>query len=161
MRACSKNRSVGFELSRMLSQQMKERWKWRDKSQHNGRKLCSLFDTFQQIRMKTKSNDLSFIHGPFEGRFKPKMGPSPLVLSLFVGPRPILNGIQMIRLCYLCNTFLYLSLHNLVTTLCPTNLFITNFALWHHFFPRIARSSPRQKWCRREAIICWIMAERL
>ena len=53
----------------------------KNKSQHKSEwKQCSLFLSFNQeeARMKTKSNDLSFIHGPFEGRFNPN--PS---LSLF------------------------------------------------------------------------------
>ena len=33
----------------------------------------------QQGRMKTKSKDLSFIHGPFEGRFNPKISLSPFI----------------------------------------------------------------------------------
>ena len=32
---------------------------------------------FNQARMKTKSKDLSFIHGPFEGRLNPKIALRP------------------------------------------------------------------------------------
>ena len=35
------------------------------------RKPCSLFHSSKEMRMKTKSNDLPFIHRPFEGRFNP------------------------------------------------------------------------------------------
>ena len=50
------------------------------------RKPCSLFHSSKQVRMKTKSNDLPFIHGPFEGRF---INPNPS-LSVFALYLPLL-----------------------------------------------------------------------
>ena len=47
-------------------------------------KQCSLYSLFAPRRMKTKSKDLSFIHGPFEGRLNPKLALRPLSPILFL-----------------------------------------------------------------------------
>ena len=50
-------------------------------SKHNTRVREAVLSIphIQQGRMKNKSKDLSFIHGPFEGRFNPKIGLSPFI----------------------------------------------------------------------------------
>ena len=64
-----------------------KQWKEGSKTQHKGEGSNALYSCLRTRRMKTKSKDLSFIHGPFEGRLNPKIALRPfcpLILLLLV-----------------------------------------------------------------------------
>ena len=68
-------------IDRMRSNNGKQMEKKRKDSTHKGEGSNALYSCFRTRRMKTKSKDLSFIHGPFEGRLNPKNCPKAFLPS--------------------------------------------------------------------------------
>ena len=60
------------------------KWKEKQDSTHKGEGSNALYSCFRTRRMKTKSNDLPFIHSPFEGRLNPKTALRPFSPILFL-----------------------------------------------------------------------------
>ena len=62
------------------------KWKEKQDSTHKGEGSNALYSCFRtkRVRMKTKSKDLSFIHGTFEGRLNPKIALRPFSPILFL-----------------------------------------------------------------------------